>query len=366
MGIFDVAFLVSAVTIAAPILLAATGELVSERAGVLNVGLEGVMLTGAFGGYLVMWETGSLVLGFVGGMIAGLLFAAVMALLSIEAKVDQIVSGIALTLLGYGLTAFLNERFLVPARTFDPLPRLEIPVLSDIPVIGPAMFDQDAFIYATAILIILVAFALGRTTWGINLKAVGESPVSADAAGVGIRAMRWAAVLFSGLCAGAAGAYLSIGDVGVFREGMSGGRGYLAIAAVLFGGWRLAGLGIAATIFAVADATQLRLQAIGVIPREVWVAVMILVVLVMVLGRMRRGAGAARLASGRLTGIEVAGLASVAILLALVIVPPSITLPVPLWLAMPYLLALVALGTEGKRRHKAPTALAVPYLRSEV
>jgi simple sugar transport system permease protein len=365
-GIFDVAFLVSAVTIAAPILLAATGELVSERAGVLNVGLEGVMLVGAFGGYLVMWETGSLVLGFLGGMIAGLLFGVVMAVLSIEAKVDQIVSGIALTLLGYGLTAFLNERFLVPSQTFVPLPRLAIPLLSDIPVIGQAVFDQDAFIYATAILLALVTLALGRTTWGINLKAVGESPISADAAGVGVRGMRWAAVLFSGLCAGAAGAYLSIGDVGVFREGMTGGRGYLAIAAVLFGGWRIAGLGIAATIFAVADATQLRLQAIGVIPREVWVAATILVVLGMALARMRRGVGPLRLTPGRPTGIEVTGLAFVVVLLALVIVSPSITLPVPLWLGMPYLLALVALGTEGKRRHRAPTALAIPYLRSEV
>jgi ABC-type uncharacterized transport system permease subunit len=366
MGIFDVAFLVSAVTIAAPILLAATGELVSERAGVLNVGLEGVMLVGAFGGYLVMWETRSLALGFLGGMIAGLLFGIVMALLAIEAKVDQIVSGIALTLLGYGLTAFFNERFLAASHTFDPLPRLELPLLSHIPVIGPALFDQDAFIYATAILLVLVALALGRTTWGINLKAVGESPISADAAGVSVRGMRWVAVLFSGVCAGAAGAYLSIGDVGVFREGMTGGRGYLAIAAVLFGGWRIAGLGIAVAIFAVADTTQLRLQAIGGIPREVWVAAAILAVLGVALGRVQRSSGGLRLASGRPTGVEVVGLAFVVGLLTLVVVSPSITLPVPLWLGMPYLLALVALGTEGKRRHKAPTALAIPYLRSEV
>ncbi|WP_433508902.1 ABC transporter permease [Nonomuraea sp. CA-143628] len=365
MGIFDVAFLVSAVTIAAPILLAATGELVSERAGVLNVGLEGVMLIGAFGGYLVVWETGSIALGFLGGMIAGLLFGVVMALLSIEAKVDQIVAGIALTLLGYGLTAFLNERFLVPARSFQPLPRLAIPLLSDLPVIGPALFDQDAFIYATAILLVLVVAALGRTTWGINLKAVGESPMSADAAGVGVRGMRWAAVLFSGACAGAAGAYLSIGDVGVFREGMTGGRGYLAIAAVLFGGWRMSGLGIAVAIFALADATQLRLQAIGVIPRELWLAAAILVVLALALRRVRRGAGVPRLDSGRPTGVEAAGLAAVVVLLSLVVVSPSVTLPVSLWLGMPYLLALVALGTEGKRRHRAPTALAIPYLRSE-
>jgi simple sugar transport system permease protein len=238
--------------------------------------------------------------------------------------------------------------------------------LSHIPLIGPAVFDQDAFIYATAVLVVLVALALGRTTWGINLKAVGESPASADAAGISVRGMRWTAVLFCGLCAGAAGAYISVGDVGVFREGMTGGRGYLAIAAVLFGGWRISGLGIAVAIFAVADATQLRLQAIGVIPREVWVAAAILVVLGTALGRVRRSAGALHLSSGRPTGIEVVGLAFVVVLLALVIASPSITLPVPLWLGMPYLLALVALGIEGKRRHSTPTALAIPYLRSEV
>ncbi|MFF0223353.1 ABC transporter permease [Streptomyces sp. NPDC004629] len=365
MGIFDVAFLVSVVTIAAPILLAATGELVSERAGVLNVGLEGVLLAGAFGGYLGMRLTGSILPAFLTGIAAGLLFGAVMAVLAIEAKVDQIVAGIALTMLGYGVTAFLDERFLGSPRTFEPLPRLAVPGLSDLPVVGPALFDQDAFIYAAAVMVVLVGLALGRTTWGINLKAVGESPAAADAAGVGVRGMRWAAVLFSGLCAGAAGAYLSVGDVGVFREGMTGGRGYLAIAAVLFGGWRMTGLGTAVAVFAVADATQLRLQAVGGIPREVWVTAAVLVLLATALARFRRRGTRTRPVA-RPTAVEAAGLACTAVLAVLAVTAPTLTVPVPLWLGMPYLLALVALGTEGKRRHRAPEALAVPYLRSEV
>jgi simple sugar transport system permease protein len=366
MGIFDVAFLISAVTIAAPILLAATGELFSERAGVLNVGLEGVLLAGAFGGYLAMRVTGSMPLAFLGGIAAGLLFGAVMALLAIEAKVDQIVAGIALTLLGYGATAFLDERFLGSPRTFQPLPKLAIPGLSELPVVGPVLFDQDAFIYVTAAVVVAAGLALGRTTWGINLKAVGESPASADAAGVGVRGMRWTAVLISGLCAGAAGAYLSVGDVGVFREGMTGGRGYLAIAAVLFGGWRMTGLGTAVAIFAVADATQLRLQAVGTIPREVWAAAAVLVLLATVLTRFRRHGGSVAGLTARPTVVQAAGLGLAAALAALAVANPSVTLPVPLWLGMPYLLALAALGTEGKRRHHAPEALAVPYLRSEV
>jgi ABC-type uncharacterized transport system permease subunit len=366
MGIFDVAFLVSAVTIAAPILLAATGELVSERAGVLNVGLEGVMLAGAFGGYLAMRDTHSIVIGFLVGTIAGLLFGILMAVLSIEAKVDQIVAGIALTLLGYGLTAFLNERLFATPESFQPLSRLSIPLLSHIPVLGPALFDQDAFIYVTAILVVLVGLALGRTTWGINLKAVGESPIAADAAGVSVRGARWTAVLFSGACAGAAGAYLSIGDVGVFREGMTGGRGYLAIAAVLFGGWRMGRLGVAVAIFAFADATQLRLQALGTIPREVWVAAAILVLVAVSLGRVRFGTWRPRLSSRRITGVEVLGIVAVIACVSLAVTAPSVTIPVPLWLGMPYALALIALGAEGKRRNQAPAALAVPYLRSEV
>jgi general nucleoside transport system permease protein len=364
-GIFDVAFLVAAVTIAAPILLAATGELVSERAGVLNVGLEGVMLAGAFGGYLAMRETHSVTAGFLGGIIAGLLFGTLMAILSIEAKVDQIVAGIALTLLGYGLTAFLNERMFTVPETLRPLSRLAIPLLSRIPVVGPALFDQNAFVYATVLLVVLAGLALGRTTWGINLIAVGESPISADAAGVSVRGARWTAVLFSGACAGAAGAYLSIGDVGVFREGMTGGRGYLAIAAVLFGGWRMGRLGVAVAIFAFADATQLRLQAVGTIPREVWVAVAVLVLLAVLLGRMRFDARRPQLSSRRLTGVEVLGIAAVVASVALAVTAPAITVPVPLWLALPYVLALIALGAEGNRRSKGPTALAIPYRRSE-
>jgi ABC-type uncharacterized transport system permease subunit len=366
MGLFDVAFLVSAITIAAPILLAAIGELVSERAGVMNVGLEGVLLAGAFGGYLVMSVTGNLAMGFLGGVASGLLFGLLMGVLAIEAKVDQIVSGIALSLLGYGLTAFLNNHVFGEPRTFDPLPRLAIPLLADVPVVGPALFTQDAFIYATAAVVVLVALALSRTTWGINLKATGESPVSADAAGVSVRRLRWAAVLFSAACAGAAGAYISIGNVGVFREAMTGGRGYLALAAVLFGGWRLGGLCLAVAIFAVTDATQLRLQAIGGIPREVWVAAALVIVVALAGGRLRRTAGTPRFDLRRPGGVELVGLCVLAALVALAVARPAMTLPVSLWLAMPYVLALVALAAEGKRRHKAPSALAIPYLRTEV
>ncbi|MGG7464658.1 ABC transporter permease [Plantibacter sp. YIM 135347] len=367
MGIFDVAFLVAAVTIAAPILLAATGELVSQRAGVMNVGLEGIMLGGAFGGYLTMVFTGDMLLGFLGGIVAGLLFGALMAVLAIEAKVDQIVAGIALNLLGFGVTAFLNGDFFSKPESFDPLPRVAIPLLSGIPVLGPVVFTQDVFVYAVVVVVVAVGLALNRTTWGIGLKAVGENPIAADAAGVSVRGMRWAAVLFAGACAGAAGAYVSIGDVGVFREAMVGGRGYLALAAVLFGGWRLGGLLVAVAIFAGADALQLRLQASGEVPREVWVVAMLVIAVVLVVGRLRART-ASRTAPPR--PAELVGIAAVVLAGLLALFQPSLTVPAPLWLALPYVLALAALAASGgagsgRRRHRAPEALTIPYTRSE-
>lgn len=358
MGIFDVAFLVAAVTIAAPILLAATGELISEKAGVMNVGLEGVLLTGAFSAYWTMTGTGSLLLSFLGGLTGGLLFGILMAVLAIEAKVDQIVSGIAIGLLGYGITTFLNSDAIEVADTFTPLQRHGIPGLEHLPVVGQPLFNQDLFVYGTVLLVVLVALAMSRTTWGVNLKAVGETPIAADAAGVSVRGLRWAATLFSAGCAGLAGAYISVGDVGVFREAMTGGRGYLALAAVLFGRWRLGGVGLAVAIFAFTDATQLRLQALGEIPREVWVAATLVVLLFLTLRlRMRREL---RLGRGDLVG----GAIVVALVVTAVVVP-EVDIPVSLWLAMPYVLALVVLAAASSTRHQAPSALAIPYERSE-
>jgi simple sugar transport system permease protein len=349
MGVFDIALLVSALTIAAPILLAATGELIAQRAGVMNVGLEGVLLAGAFAGYLTMTHVDNQALGFLGGIGGGLVLAGLMGLLAIEVKVDQIVAGIAIGVLGAGLTSFLNQHFVPEPRTFTPLPRLSMPLLSDLPVLGQVLFHQDLFVYATIALVILAGLAMYRTTWGINLTATGETPVAADAAGISVRGMRWAAVLIAGAFAGAAGAYISIGDVGVFREGMTGGRGYLAIAAVLFGAWRLRGLLGAVTIFAVTDAVQLRLQSMHSVPGEVWVAAALLVL----------GVVLARRSTSLLGPVVLIGLVALAIL------RPHLTLPASLWLALPYVLALAALAAGGASKQRAPSALTLPYVRSE-
>jgi simple sugar transport system permease protein len=358
MGVFDIALLVSALTIAAPILLAATGELIAQRAGVMNVGLEGVLLAGAFAGYLTMTRIDNQALGFLGGITGGLLLAALMGVLAIEVKVDQIVAGIAVGVLGSGLTSFFNQHFVPEPQTFTPLPRLAVPLLSDLPAVGEVLFRQDLFIYATIALVVLAGLALYRTTWGINVAATGETPVAADAAGVSVRGVRWAAIGVSGAFAGAAGAYISIGDVGVFREDMTGGRGYLAIAAVLFGSWRLRGLLVAVTIFAVTDAIQLRLQSMHSVPGEVWAAAALLVLGGLVVPRARLPRRAPR--PGELIGAVI-----LAGLVVLALAHPQLTLPASLWLAMPYVLALAALGAGGAARHRAPSALTLPYVRSE-
>ncbi|MBF4160719.1 ABC transporter permease [Nocardioides acrostichi] len=363
MGVFDVAFLVSVLTIAAPVLLAANGELLAQRAGVMNVGLEGVMLSGAFCGYAVMCQVDNQMLGFLGGIAGGVLGAALMGILAIEARVDQIVAGIAIGILGYGVTAFLNQHFIPEPRTFDPLPRLAIPGLSALPVIGDVLFRQDLFIYATAIVVVSTAYALHRTTWGINLVAVGETPMAADAAGVSVRGVRWATVLLAGVAAGAAGAYVSIGDVGVFRDDMVGGRGYLAIAAVLFGMWRLRGVLLAVAIFATTDAIQLRLQSLDVIPREVWAVAAILLVPIVL--RLATRADGTRTATALLTPPRLLVVAGSTVLVWFAIRPPDVSLPASLWLAMPYVLALVALAAAKASRHQAPSALTIPYVRSE-
>ncbi|MCW2750548.1 MAG: inner-rane translocator, partial [Aeromicrobium sp.] len=159
--------------------------------------------------------------------------------------------------------------------------------------------------------------------------------------------------------------YISVGDVGVFRAGMTGGRGYLALAAILFGGWRLSGLGVGVAIFAFTDATQLRLQSVGAIPSEVWVAVALVVTVAVAVGRLRLSGGRWRLDRRRPDTLDIAGSIVVMAMIVLVAVHPHLTLPVSIWLAMPYLLALAALAVGGNQRHRAPSALAIPYVRSE-
>lgn len=360
MGPFDASWLDATVLLATPLLLAAIGELFSERAGVLNVGLEGMILMGAFWAYWGQWWSGSVWFGFFSSIVAGMALAAVMALLSVTARADQIVIGVGLNLLAAGLTTFVFREIFGDRGeiVLDRVDRIDIPGLSDIPFFGDALFDQSPMTYFAWFAVVAAAWVLYRTEWGLGLRAVGEVPAAADTAGISVARTRWEAVLVTGAFAGLAGATLSIVDLGLFQEGMSAGRGFLALAAVIFGRWHPGGVLMAALVFGGADALQLRLQAETDIPRQVWMAFVVVAVVVAVVSSwssLRRDARLGSTVLGVSTAVVVAGL----VLFALA---PSWSFPSQLWLATPFVVTLVALaGAAGSVR--APAAITIPYLR---
>ena len=243
------------------LLFAALGEYVAERAGTINISLEGMMLSGAYGAALVSSLTGSPVIGILAGMAAGLAIAYIQAQLSHRLDIDQFVVGIALTTLAVGLTTFL---FIEVEMTSGRLHEFRIPGLADIPIIGEAFFGQVWLTYLIVPAIFIVRWVMTRTSWGLELRAVGENPPAADVSGVPVLARRRQSIYVCGLLAGLSGAYLAAGLVGGFSQNMTAGKGFIAIAAVLFGGWRLWGVVAGALLFGFADALAVALPAVGV------------------------------------------------------------------------------------------------------
>lgn len=227
---FLTALLAGAVAAGLPLLLAGLGEQVSEKAGVLNIGIEGMLLLGAYCGFLAAWGSGSLWFGFLAGIAGGILVALPMLLLCVWLGLNQIVIGIALTLGVEGLTALLHHvQF---SRTYPRLPRVEalpLPLLSDLPVIGPALFSRHPLVYLVLLLVPLLIWLLRRSVIGLNLQAAGDKPEALDTAGISVKATRGWAVLFTGAMAGLGGAYLSTVGAGTFIPFMTGGAGFIAI-----------------------------------------------------------------------------------------------------------------------------------------
>ncbi len=257
--------LAAAVGIATPLALAATGETLAERAGVVNLGIEGAMLFGALGGAIgatLAGPTGGVVLGVVAGVLVAALFAAV----AIGAGADQIITGTAVTLASVGLTGTIYQRFYGAAgvglsiQTLAPLP---IPGLARLPLVGGALFSQPITTYLAGAAIPLTWWLLFRTRMGLALRAAGEDAVAARAAGVPVRILRALAVLVGGAFAGLAGATLVLAQVGTFTERMTAGRGFVAIAIVVLGRWNPVGAGLAALLFGLATALQFAFQAAG-------------------------------------------------------------------------------------------------------
>ena len=254
--------LASLMVAATPILFAAIGELVVERAGVLNLGVEGMMITGAACGFIVAVNTGSPWLGFAGAALGGAVLSLVFGVLTQFLLTNQVATGLALTLFGLGLSALLGQDYIgIKAPSF---PDLHVPVLADIPVLGPILFQHDAIVYL-GIAVVAATWAFLRLTRpGLVLRAVGESAEAAHALGYNVRLVRLAAIAFGGACAGLGGAYLSLVRVPQWTEGMTAGAGWIALAIVVFSGWRPLGVLLGAYLFGGVTVLQLNLQAAGV------------------------------------------------------------------------------------------------------
>ncbi|GEP11177.1 ABC transporter permease [Methylobacterium gnaphalii] len=258
-------FIGSSIRLAMPLLLAAIGELISERAGVLNMSIEGMMLAGAFGGAVGAWATGSPSLGLLVGLLAALPVALIQAFLTVVLRANQIVTGLGLNILVLGATT-LAYREIFGARSRETIPGFPAwtpPLLGDIPVFGEAVFRQVWLVYAAIVVVILAAFVLRQTAIGIALTAAGDDPRTLERAGLSVEALRFGAILMTGMLAALAGTFLSIGDIHTFTEGMTNGAGYLAIAAVIFGNWTVGRTVVACFVFGAATALQFQLPAIG-------------------------------------------------------------------------------------------------------
>ena len=268
-------FLSSDIMTATPLLITALGAVYSERAGILNIGNEGLMLTGAFFGATVSWITGSAFVGAVAAMAAAMVLNLILAFFVITVKANQVVAGLAINTLASGLTVTLNRLIFGVSTTvpkIDVFDKVAIPGLCKIPVIGEAFFNQSLVVYLTYLLVPVLAFVLKRTNIGLKIRSVGEHPQACDTVGISVTGVRYGTMLFAGALAGLGGAFTSMGQLSFFVEDMVSGRGYMALAAVVFGKYTPVGVMGACLMFGAASALQYRLQTTATwIPYQFWI-----------------------------------------------------------------------------------------------
>ena len=292
------AIIVSVIAASTPLLLAAAGELVAERAGVLNLGIEGMMIMGAACGFASAYFTGSVIAGALGGILAGMLMSAVFAALTLGLAVNQVAAGLALTIFGIGLSGLIGAGFV--GERIETAPHLYLPLLTDLPFVGKIVFGQDGFVYASVAVVIGIWRFLYGTRAGLILRAVGDNHGSAHALGYPVLRIRFVAVLFGGACAGLGGAYLPLAYTPFFIPGMTAGRGWIALALVVFASWLPGRVAIGAYLFGFVTILQLHFQALHVpIPSQFMSSLPYLatVVVLIAISRRRGLAGSAAPAS---------------------------------------------------------------------
>jgi ABC-type uncharacterized transport system permease subunit len=291
--IFNYTLIASTMRLSTPLILAALGGLYSERSGVINIALEGLMLAGAFTAATVTVFTGSAWMGALAAVVAGLLVAAIHGLATISYRADQVVSGTAINILFLGVPALLSGALFESTGATPQLPRDQ--VLPDVPIFNPAsypvlasIFNQKPLVYLALLLVVVTAYVLYRTRFGLRLRAVGENPEAADTAGVSVVKMRYAGVLISGALAALGGAYLSIGQNSLFTRNMTAGRGFIALAALIFGKWDPVGALLACLFFGFAEAIAIRMQGTVNIPNQFIQMIPYVLTMVVLAGLIRR------------------------------------------------------------------------------
>ncbi len=256
--------LTSAIRLATPYLYAGIGEAFGQRSGVVNLGVDGVMLISAYAAIFVVLNTGSIWLGLLAAVLVGLLMGLLMSFISVTLKAEQGISGIGLYMFGLGLSSLLFKTTIGTVKTVTGFQAINIPLLSDIPVIGPIFFQHSLLVYGAFLLVPIAWWVMERTTWGLKVKAVGQNPAAADSLGVNVDRVRYASVCLGSALAGVAGASLSISLLNLFQDNLTAGQGFIAVALVYFGGWKPAGIMGGALLFSTVNAIQLWMQVLGV------------------------------------------------------------------------------------------------------
>ena len=267
--------LTSAVRLATPYLYAAIGEAFGQTSGVVNLGVDGIMLVGGFFAFFVVLNGGGLWAGMLAAVLVGILMALLMSFISVTLRAEQGISGIGLYMFGLGLSSLLFKVLVGTVKTVQGFPNVTIPILGNIPVIGPIFFQQSIPVYGAFLLVPVAWFVLDRTTLGLKIKAVGQNPAAADSLGVSVDRIRYFSVCLGGALAGVAGASLSIALLNLFQENMTSGMGFIAVALVYFGGWKPRGILWGALLFSTVSSLQLWMQVLGGVPIPNPVAVLL-------------------------------------------------------------------------------------------
>ncbi len=286
-----IGILSSGIRLATPYLYAAIGETFGQRSGVLNLGVDGQMLLGAFAAFYAVYTSGSLALGVLVAALVGALMGLGMAYVTVNLHAEQGISGIGFYLFGLGMSDLLFQMLIGTVETVEGFPKIHLPLLSDIPYLGEIFFNHNVMVYGAYLLVPLAWFVLNKTTLGLKIRSVGENPEAADSLGVSVARVRYFTIILGGTLSGIAGASLSVGLLNVFQQNMTSGLGFIAVALVYFGGWRPWGVLGGALLFSMVNALQLWMQVLGIpIPSDIAVMlpyILTIVVLVLTVSRVR-------------------------------------------------------------------------------